>query len=147
MISLVDALGARQGSLEAFDISSNALGCEGVVALCLLLSRNSFSIQKLNLSRTNCADKGVTALASIIADPETGFLVKVLLSGNVFSDAGCKSLSAAIEQDCCLKAIFVDSNSHCSPSALSRLHESASKRRQLGGTRIKVTTAACLRAQ
>ena len=81
-------------SLCRLDVSGNALGSAGIVALSHGLEGGGGAMRQLNLSATHADDTAAHALARALRSPGGG-LARLLLDSNFIGDDGARELAAA----------------------------------------------------
>ena len=83
------------------DLSNNAVGLKGALALATALRDPRCRLTSLYLSKNLIDDRGVTALAEAIAESPTNRLEKLNLKSSNITDAGAVALAAALKSPHC----------------------------------------------
>jgi hypothetical protein len=106
------SLGFEYGELAQINLSMNALGDRGIVALAEALpgslSTPCESLTELTLSSTCCGDEGVEALGNAL--PRLPSLMTLGLSGNAIGCSGAASLAAVLPGSMKLEGLYLSHN-------------------------------------
>ena len=86
--------------LDMLSFHSNPIGNQGIAALAATL-RQRPALQQLSLARCEIGDEGVASLVANLGKDDFGQLEKLYLSNNKITDAGCATLSRALDDGVC----------------------------------------------
>ena len=94
-------------AITSVNLSANALGDGGALALAAAVRGSRSALRALNLSSNKIGDSGAAAVASLLAACP---LEELTLSGNAIGDLGANSLAQAVQASATIQRLFLGDN-------------------------------------